>query len=152
MKWDKNRCRIAKLSNNDCTATNQSDWSYAAFIGTHSVTRYSVKIDRYRDNGYVMIGLAPTEKFVNNKGYQEQCGYYLCSNGSYCISSLGLYGGTVVPIRDGSIVTTVYNTKNDQVSFIIDGSDCGVAFDNVTGQLYPSIVLGHTFSVTIVSE
>jgi hypothetical protein len=42
-------------------------------------------------------------------------------------------------LHDNTVVTVNYNKQTSEISFTINGNDCGVAFTNVTGDLYPAV-------------
>jgi hypothetical protein len=89
-----------------------------------------------------MVGLAPKSGFKTTSANFNSCGYYLyVYNGT-------LYGQNgysnkryTSSIPKGSTIEVVYNKQSQQISFKIANKDCGVAFNNVTGDLYPAVEL-----------
>jgi hypothetical protein len=45
------------------------------------------------------------------------------------------------PIVDNSTIEVIYNKQNHQISFKVKDKDCGVAFSNVNGDLFPAVEL-----------
>ena len=134
------------------TATKKSGshgWN-GAIIATQPAVRYSVKINCFV-SGNILVGLVPSEQFNSIGSNYNRFGYYIyICNGSYYAMGLNT-SLTSTSIRGGSILTVVYDTISSQINFIIDGKDCGVAFRNVTGILYPAIdIHDGDASVTIV--
>eukprot|EP00298_Acanthocystis_sp_HF-20_P017132 c21673_g1_i4.p1 GENE.c21673_g1_i4~~c21673_g1_i4.p1 ORF type:complete len:106 (+),score=31.51 c21673_g1_i4:1-318(+) len=91
-----------------------------------------------------MIGLAPKEHFQISGNYNfRTCGWYLyCGNGNLYSQNRDEgreYHGSGLKV--GQIIEVKYDKENERISFVIDGVDRGVAFDNINTQkldLYPA--------------
>ena len=121
-------------------------------MGTVPSSSFKVKI--VKKNGFMHIGLAPHEGIKLEGGNHRTRGWHLgCKLGSI-YSQQGEKGKNYVNkwglIKEGSVIEVVLaeavvgGTKVRKISFVIDGKDYGVAFDNIpseVGDLYPCVHL-----------
>jgi hypothetical protein len=128
--------QLLTLSEGGTTVTKTqgpNQWN-AAVLGTSSVEEYSAKIVK---TGHIRLGLAPANGFQIN-GKNTTCYYmYLITGSIYKFDENGKpYASRV---SSGSIITVSYNKEKREISYIIDDKNYGVAFTDVTGELYPAI-------------
>jgi hypothetical protein len=55
-------------------------------------------------------------------------------------------------LKSGTIIEAIYESQKKQISFVLDGKDCGVAFTDIDeSELYPVIELhDNDVSITLV--
>jgi len=87
-----------------------------------------------------MVGFAPIYMNVTQSSVYTSCGhYYYCRANLYgqngiSGTSYGRQYGT------GDVITGVYDTKAKTISFSVNGTNFGVAYSNITGDLYPAFI------------
>ena len=124
-----------------------SGWN--AVIGTQPSEKFSVKINYFVDGHYIMIGMASLNNFDCNARNCDNNGYFLHFR-TGCLYDKKLKSLYCPPIKVGTIVTMIL--IQNEIRYIIDGKDCGVAFSNVTEQLYPAIAMAENASITLVED
>jgi hypothetical protein len=114
-------------------------------LGDVAVTCYGVKI-KVHGNGATLVGLASKDPFkVEKISYKNSYFIYLYDG--------SLYGPDVFgkkyfkAINSSSIIQINYNKQTNEIRFIVDDEDCGVAFYNVTGELYPIVRSVDTYCI-----
>jgi hypothetical protein len=92
-----------------------------------------------------MIGFGNKNKFNCDRNHCNNYVYYLSTyDGSIC--SEDKHGTSErenyvdAPLEAGTIIEAIFDSQKQQISFVLNGEDCGVAFSNVEdSELYPAI-------------
>eukprot|EP00298_Acanthocystis_sp_HF-20_P017135 c21673_g1_i7.p1 GENE.c21673_g1_i7~~c21673_g1_i7.p1 ORF type:complete len:106 (+),score=35.18 c21673_g1_i7:1-318(+) len=84
-----------------------------------------------------MIGLAPKEHFQISGNYNfRTCGWYLyCGNGNLYSQNRDEgreYHGSGLKV--GQIIEVKYDKENERISYVVDGVNCGVAYENINNE------------------
>lgn len=105
------------------------------------VYSYSVRIDTTWSS-FIMIGVAPSSLPMPGNYDYDNCGFWMyLSNGSLYSQAGDRERAYAQQVKAGSTVTCSYDTRAHTVSYAVDGVEKGVAFRNVTGELYPAAML-----------
>jgi hypothetical protein len=146
LTWDPNYCGANfHLSEEKTVATKSTggDGWNASVLGAVSVDKYIVLVVNRGENGHVMIGFATRPNFLKDGQNYNKCGWYLYVFDGKLYSGDGLsnkaYTSTAIP--NGSRVTAIHNKTTRQISFCLNDTPLGVAYENVTpnGDLYPAL-------------
>ncbi len=126
------------LSNNNTTlqAADGDSWN-CAMLCNKIVKKWKVRVESVQGNGGLFIGVATKDKFRKTGRNYTKNGYFLNASG-YLYGMDGTSGKpytTQIPINGCSVVC-IY--EQGQLSFEIDGKNCGIAFSNLPDHLYPA--------------
>jgi len=153
LTWTNVNTSYCTLSNENKTisATCYSSWNCNA-IGSKPECIddvYSYKLTIVSGGGNLMIGFAPSTMSLTSSTYSS-CGWYLYQSGGGLYSQAGdssrAYASS---FSVGATIICKYNPSKSTISFTINGTDKGTAFNNVSGDLYPAINFYEAASVTI---
>jgi len=125
-----------KLSKSKKIATKSTQ--YAAFdaniLGnetySNGVHQWTVKIT----GTYYMIGIAPFNINRNGTNMHTQCGWYLCNDSTLYSGPPMSYSNkkyTNTDLATGSTVSVKLDIDNKTIAFAINGTDCGVAYNDI---------------------
>jgi len=143
--WDPIYCSNQhQLSNNNLTVTKTSggiSWNGGVLGTVPNPKNFKVRILN-RGVGNVMVGLAPRNKFNVNSANYNICGWYLYIQNGTLHSQQGdksrLYSNS--GIQNGSIIEVLYDEIKNTISFVVDGTNKGIAFTiNTNDPIYPAL-------------
>ena len=150
------------MSNKDLTVSNISGGSYFPLCsGCHGVKTinhaniYSIKIDVRGSGsiindgikGNIMIGFA-TKNFNPSSRNYETNGWFIdvvhgslwSKDGDWKRKYYNHITEYTASIEIGDVITAIFDVKQSQISFLVNGEDLGIAFKNVNEErLYPAI-------------
>eukprot|EP00823_Brevimastigomonas_motovehiculus_P008012 TRINITY_DN722_c0_g1_i3.p1 TRINITY_DN722_c0_g1~~TRINITY_DN722_c0_g1_i3.p1 ORF type:complete len:456 (-),score=146.80 TRINITY_DN722_c0_g1_i3:7-1374(-) len=101
---------------------------------------------RYEGGSYYMIGFAPstvTLSSYSSSYFYSTYGYYFYSQNGYLYSSADSgrsFGASA--LNFGDVLTCVYDTRENTISFRVNDRDFGVGFRGVYGDLVPTLTNG----------
>jgi len=88
----------------------------------------------------VRIGLAPKSTFNINTVNLFNTGWYILLHDGMLYSQNGFSGRPYgSAIQNGDVIEVKFNVDAKVISFVINGVDKGVAFQNVNGELFPAL-------------
>jgi len=140
------------LSNENKTAsTTNTTWNCNAIASKPDLVDdwMSYKLLINSGGGNLMIGWGPSTMSLTSSTYSSS-GWYFYQAGGTLYSQNGDGGKSYASsFSSGSTVTASYSPSKGQIKFAVDGSDKGVAYNNISGDLVPAINFYQTTSVTI---
>jgi len=154
LKWDENYCDIKVTFNEDRTLATSSGGLYRRVLATLPRTQFKVKIEA---KGDIFIGFS--QKWEQSVSYSEDVDNYflrlLNANSGKLFSEDPPLRRIVYidrPIAVGETVEAIFDKGKKEISYIINGINCGVAFKEVECKfdLFPLITVSDA-SVRILS-
>lgn len=150
LQWNPSYCGSKITLSNYKTATKtESDWNGVLAIKPVK-SSYTLKIVNIPMNDSMMIGLAPLNNFKPNNANYSSCGWYLHTQGSSLYSQNGdsYRSYAKCDIKNGHTIQVHLDKSNRTISFTINGTHHGVAFNNVdvSQDLFPATELYHNQS------
>jgi len=138
------------------TKSNNNSWDTSA-ISSQPTNDFTIEI--LNSGGpycNMMVGFAEKNLFYHSSicNYNN-CGWFFnCYNWTLCShkgQSNSPYQKNRPPLKQGDRVEAIYDSSNSQIRFKVNGSDLGVAYSGVTGELYASVdINGQNASVKLV--
>ena len=120
------------------TKTRGSGWN-AAVLGILPNQNFKVKVLNRANSGSVMVGMAI---FIDPNGQNyNQRGWYLYVNNGTLYSQQGDNNRQyATAVNNGSVIEVVFDVTQRNMSFVIDGVNKGIAFNNLPVQdLFPAL-------------
>jgi len=127
------------LSNNNKTATKTGSVTWSALTGSKRISngshQWTIKLKAGGSSGF-FIGVAPFDINKNTPNIYSQNGWYLYTHSSVLYSgppmnfSNKAYSSTSA-LAIGSTVTVKLDMDKKTIAFIINGTDYGVAYNNI---------------------
>lgn len=145
--WDPQHCSRNISITGDSKVTKLTSGGWANVLGLYPGS-YKCRIYEIGGN-YMMIGLASRNTKPDGEN-SETCGFYVYSSDASLWSERAEdrrrpYGEPkkAKKMESGSIVEVLLENGNTTIRYIINGTDCGIAFEKLDPRepLYPSIDL-----------
>eukprot|EP01089_Gocevia_fonbrunei_P011434 TRINITY_DN2473_c0_g1_i2.p1 TRINITY_DN2473_c0_g1~~TRINITY_DN2473_c0_g1_i2.p1 ORF type:complete len:316 (-),score=79.02 TRINITY_DN2473_c0_g1_i2:71-1018(-) len=136
------------VSGNDIVKTSGKEaWDATALFDvpfSSDLCEVSVKLKKtYNSN--IVIGVAPTSLNQSQVNNYNQCGWYIHKSGTLYSQDGDNNKQYTSSTKEGGIVIVRVDLKKGEISFVVNGSDCGVAFRSIptTTPLCLAVCLAH---------
>jgi hypothetical protein len=141
ISWDPSHCsdRLQLTDGNSIVTKSVAHATWDAVLGSAPVSQFTTTTLAVGRTKRTMIGFAPKSTFSWDSQSWEK-GWYFYVGRLY--SKNGDNNREYTTLQRG-IVTAIYDRTAHQISFIVNNTPCGIAFENVDPdeELYPALLL-----------
>jgi len=139
LKWNPtNRSLNVQIIDNDTIATKVSGSGWDCAVAADRIAdKFKVQIVSRGPNGYIMVGFVK-EIQLNAANHLHRTSYMMYVHSGQWYNS-GRTGAYTAPVDNGGVIEGVYDREKKEISFAVDGRNCGVAFKDVEGDLFPLV-------------
>jgi hypothetical protein len=101
--------------------------------------RYSIRI--FSGCSRLFLGFAPKQHFNKEGNNDGKCGYMMSLQDGFLYAQGGIWAKPYFTKCYENGTTIAVQLDNNTISFAVNGKNCGIAFKNVTGELFPAFDL-----------